>query len=682
MGRNVIRSIRTGPGVLALLIGGMMAFGPAAGNARPAINFLAGDVTATMASSATPVALPVLSGPFPPGVEVRLLGTASPDGPLPNSAILRLERIRIEAGTDLTAIGDDGALLIVIEQGELAITEADGGLTTIGVGSRLTPEFGARTKVRAGSSGSTQMLVVRLLADGRDGTPTTGRATPGLDPGTRTVTRLLLEAPVRPPREESRIILAEVVWQPGATTAERAYAGPIGLVIETGGVTAIGPDGTPVRLAAGGGVTAPAYTAHEVRNDGGTVASALVVAFLPVDAARAGGLLPPPTPDVAATAAVVASAAAATIAELAADRAASMATSSALLVDLRGARATNTAVAADNGTAATVVAASGDALSSLAANATREAEITNETLSRLEEDRRLAQTAALALATAQSGLGAALEDARLQASAVAATLATREAEFATAEAAAVAPATIIADLEQSAVDLARTTESQLTSLSATAAANSIRADNAEATAVGARMAMATSATAVALSNDLGKATATAQAVVLADLAALATAASGISEESIATVVAASTVAAATAAAEQASLTAAFVEVEVDGDLDGVLSGDPTSEAALVDTLRRRLARYQRSDCRAGVVLTFGHADDVGTGVEYAAAVNGLIRDQFGSLFDATAFDAFADLTPPAGSVQLRIYFFGRCEASSSSMEPTATTSVPTIVPRA
>jgi hypothetical protein len=73
-----------------------------------------------------------------------------------------------------------------------------------------------------------------------------------------------------------------------------------------------------------------------------------------------------------------------------------------------------------------------------------------------------------------------------------------------------------------------------------------------------------------------------------------------------------------------------------------------------------LRPYVRADCRAGVVLTFGHAPSIALGTQLATAVNTVIRDQYPDVFDGAAFDAFGDLSPPVGQVDIRIYFFTGC----------------------
>ena len=103
----------------------------------------------------------------------------------------------------------------------------------------------------------------------------------------------------------------------------------------------------------------------------------------------------------------------------------------------------------------------------------------------------------------------------------------------------------------------------------------------------------------------------------------------------------------------------YVEERVEVDAAGLLAGDPTARQAARAELRRVLAPY-RDRCRAGVVLTFGHAPDVEVGSAVAAAVNGLLAEEFPDLFAGAAFEDFANVDPPVGQVDVRLYFFTGC----------------------
>ena len=96
-----------------------------------------------------------------------------------------------------------------------------------------------------------------------------------------------------------------------------------------------------------------------------------------------------------------------------------------------------------------------------------------------------------------------------------------------------------------------------------------------------------------------------------------------------------------------------------------MRGDPAAVAAARRALRDALAPYAEG-CRVGVALTFGHAPTIGAGVEVAAAVNRLLPEAVPALFGGAAVDAFGDLRPPGGQVDLRLYFFAGCPAVAAA----------------
>jgi hypothetical protein len=66
------------------------------------------------------------------------------------------------------------------------------------------------------------------------------------------------------------------------------------------------------------------------------------------------------------------------------------------------------------------------------------------------------------------------------------------------------------------------------------------------------------------------------------------------------------------------------------------------------------------------VLTFGHGNTIGEGTVLARAINLVIQDRYQEIFDGAAFDAFGDLRPPRGQVDVRIYFFTGCAAAEEA----------------
>jgi len=62
-------------------------------------------------------------------------------------------------------------------------------------------------------------------------------------------------------------------------------------------------------------------------------------------------------------------------------------------------------------------------------------------------------------------------------------------------------------------------------------------------------------------------------------------------------------------------------------------------------------------------LTFGHGNTIGEGTRLAAAINKILQENAQSIFTGTAFDAFGDLNPPLGQVDIRNYFFTGCDAA-------------------
>jgi hypothetical protein len=112
-------------------------------------------------------------------------------------------------------------------------------------------------------------------------------------------------------------------------------------------------------------------------------------------------------------------------------------------------------------------------------------------------------------------------------------------------------------------------------------------------------------------------------------------------------------------AAAAGLDPRFRTVSVQVDPAGLLAGDPNAEADARAALRDALAPFP-AGCRAGVVLTFGRAATINEGVALAAAVNEVLPEAAPRLFRGAALDAFGDISPPPGQVDLRLYLFAGC----------------------
>ena len=144
-------------------------------------------------------------------------------------------------------------------------------------------------------------------------------------------------------------------------------------------------------------------------------------------------------------------------------------------------------------------------------------------------------------------------------------------------------------------------------------------------------------------------------------AAATSAVDAISAE--ATIIALNTALASTATVALSSLNPEFVDLSIQADLDAVLAGDETAVEDARVALDAVFAPYD--GCRAGVVLTFGHGVLIGQGTVLADAINAVIQAEHPEIFGGAAFDAFGDLSPELGQVDIRIYFFTGCDAAEA-----------------
>ena len=117
-----------------------------------------------------------------------------------------------------------------------------------------------------------------------------------------------------------------------------------------------------------------------------------------------------------------------------------------------------------------------------------------------------------------------------------------------------------------------------------------------------------------------------------------------------------------------------VELTIQVDTAALLAGDANARREALAELQGVLAPYRGAGCRAGVVLTFGHAPEVGVGVGLADVVNTLLEEEYPALFQGAVFDALANLGGPAGQVDVRIFFFAGCAPAEAGEPP------PTIAP--
>jgi hypothetical protein len=110
-----------------------------------------------------------------------------------------------------------------------------------------------------------------------------------------------------------------------------------------------------------------------------------------------------------------------------------------------------------------------------------------------------------------------------------------------------------------------------------------------------------------------------------------------------------------------SLTFERDEVEITVDAEAVLAEDAQALEAVRRQLRRVVAPYRaRSGTCIGTVLTFAHrpgfdATAVEEGHQLATRVNELLAAEFPDLAAGAAFEAFGDLTPPDGRIDLQLH---------------------------
>jgi hypothetical protein len=117
-------------------------------------------------------------------------------------------------------------------------------------------------------------------------------------------------------------------------------------------------------------------------------------------------------------------------------------------------------------------------------------------------------------------------------------------------------------------------------------------------------------------------------------------------------------------------------VSIPVDADAVLAGDPQALDAARQELEHVLGPYQgRSGTCVGVVLTFAHrpgfdSANVKQGYRLAARINEVMAAEFPDLVGGAVFEAYGNLTPPDGQIDLHLYLSNVTGANCP--EPAAT----------
>jgi hypothetical protein len=133
------------------------------------------------------------------------------------------------------------------------------------------------------------------------------------------------------------------------------------------------------------------------------------------------------------------------------------------------------------------------------------------------------------------------------------------------------------------------------------------------------------------------------------------------------------------AATAPAINPTYREVMIENDVSGVLGGSATAQQTILSAVRQELQAEIDQGCEAGLVLTFGYASDVDTGVDLAGAVNTLLAQEVPTMFGNSDMEDFASLVPPPGQAQVRVYLTTACTPASPVIAPTTPTSPP-IVP--
>ncbi|MDQ3693063.1 MAG: hypothetical protein M3464_05500 [Chloroflexota bacterium] len=581
-----------------------------------------------------------LVAPYPEGVTLTARAIIPIDQTPANPATLNLERYTLAAG-DAVAGATSGVRVIVIEAGELRVTSDHDLDGSYAAGAALLIPAGVPVELAAAGP-EASFLQLTIASEGAAASRLEAPVPPVV----------LVSGPARLPRGEATLSIIELTVAPGVDAGQRVFSGPMGIAVESGLLTVVDLDGQATRLEAGGGLIAPAYTAHQIRNDGPDPVQGIAVGVLPTSPGLAGAPLATPTPaqDPAATAtfeAVVQSAA-----DLRATVAAQAETAAGLSATIvaRDTAATG-AIADARATTAAIMVGSLDLSAALGTSTTRsfEAEATAASLR-------------TTIVAAESAAGAREASSLATVEALAATLATRESEIAA---------------------LAATASGA--SASAEAAGNSASA--AEATIAAQALALQTviaTATSQALQNQA------IQGTLAADLAAAeetTVAQQTVAAELVdarATLSAQASVIAALEAAPPPAIVADYTEVALEGDLSGLVFGDSAAQDNVEAEVRQQLQPEINRGCRAGMVLTFGHIPqgNLNPGLDLAGATNELLAVEIPEVFADAVTESFVSFEPPFGRATVRVYFNSDCEATTATPALTAqaASTSPPIVP--
>jgi hypothetical protein len=110
-----------------------------------------------------------------------------------------------------------------------------------------------------------------------------------------------------------------------------------------------------------------------------------------------------------------------------------------------------------------------------------------------------------------------------------------------------------------------------------------------------------------------------------------------------------------------SLTFERNDVEISVDAEGILAEDTQALEAVRQQLDQVTRPYRdRSGTCIGVVLTFAHrpgfnSANVEEGYRLAARINELLATEFPDLVAGAVFEAYGNLSPPDGRVELQLY---------------------------
>ncbi len=610
----------------------------------------------SIATPASPVAIPV------PRVETHMLASGVVDRLPARPATAAILRVTIAPGASIDQRLTAGPMLVVVSSGEVTV-QGDSGisLTLAGGGSTTVASFSTVSATNRTST-PVELLVAGLFPQGTLGATTRSSPTADARP---TIAAL-----------QTQVAAAEATASSFAATMTAA-------------------SGTIAQLA-----TREADAARTAAANATAIASVQAVSSVSAaDAASTITALEATRAEQVATVAAMETAqanASATIEAVETARAGAESTARALSTDVADAQ---TALATAQAAAGIAAAEASTQASDLAATVTALAgeldtsQVTSTALANAASTQMAALTAAAETATAVAAthaaeIVAANATAAAQADAAESTIAAQassaanaSAEAATAASNAAATASAQSDALTAAAATAAAQSDALTAAAATAAAQSDALAAAAATATAQSDALSAAAATATAQSDALAAAATAASAQSADLAAaqasvqtglanttalagtVAAQQTAIADDraaAAATVAALSTQLAQASRVASGSLDPTYVTISVDVDLFGVLNGDPAAISNATKAVKSAFAPYRKGDCRAGVVITFGHGNTITGGQQLAAAMNAILKAAEPKVVGAAAFDNFGDLSGPLGRVDFRLYLFSGC----------------------